>query len=58
MCTTTDPPHIVNTSLLSGIFPEALKTAVIKPIPQTADLDCTTMIFSTAKLLLDRKERV
>lgn len=37
------PTLIVNTSLQSGIFPKALKTAVIKPLPKKNNLDANVL---------------
>ena len=42
-CLASDLLQIVNTSLLSGIFPQALKTAVIKPLLKKNNLDTTLM---------------
>ena len=35
--------QIVNTSLLSGVFPQAIKTAVIKPLLKERTLDTSVM---------------
>ena len=34
--------HIANMSLSSGIFPEPLKTAILKPLLKNPTLDCTS----------------
>ena len=34
--------HIVNMSLSTGIFPEPLKTAIVKPLLKKPTLDCTS----------------
>ena len=39
----SDLLQIVNTSLLSGVFPQALKTAVIKPLLKKNNLDTSLM---------------
>ena len=38
-CMTPDLLQIVNMSLLSGVFPQAVKTAVIKPLLKKRNLD-------------------
>ena len=43
ICLAPDLLQIVNTSLFSGIFPQALKTAVIKPILKKNNLDTSLM---------------
>ena len=40
---TPDLMQIVSTSLLSGIFPGAMKTAIIKPILKKRNLDTSVM---------------
>ena len=42
-CMASDLLHIVNTSLHSGVFPQALKTAVIKPLLKKNNLDASVM---------------
>lgn len=42
-CLASDLLLITNTSLLSGIFPQALKTAVIKPLLKKNNLDVSQM---------------
>jgi len=42
-CMATDLLHIVNKSLHSGIFPQALKTAVIIPLLKKNNLDASVM---------------
>ena len=34
--------HIVNMSFATGIFPEPLKTAIVKPLLKKPTLDCTS----------------
>ncbi|KAI4800683.1 hypothetical protein KUCAC02_009526 [Chaenocephalus aceratus] len=42
-CMASELLHIVNKSLHSGIFPQALKTAVIKPLLKKNNLDASVM---------------
>ncbi|XP_032872790.1 uncharacterized protein LOC116970201, partial [Amblyraja radiata] len=42
-CMTSDLLQIVHTSLLSGVFPQALKTAVIKPLLKKNNLDTSLL---------------
>ena len=42
-CMASDLLQIVNMSLLSGVFPQALKTAVIKPLLKRNNLDASVM---------------
>ena len=42
-CMTPDLLEIVNMSLLSGVFPQAMKTAVIKPLLKKKNLDTSVM---------------
>ena len=42
-CLASDILHIVNKSLQSGVFPQALKTAIIKPLLKKHNLDETIM---------------
>ncbi len=42
-CMASDLLQIVNMSLLSGFFPQALKTAVIKPLLKKSNLDSSLM---------------
>lgn len=42
-CMASDLLQIVNTSILSGVFPQALKTAVIKPLLKKKNLDMSVM---------------
>lgn len=42
-CMASELLQIVNTSLLSGVFPQALKTAVIKPLLKKNNLDTSLM---------------
>ena len=42
-CLSADLLEIVNSSLLSGIFPESLKTAVIKPLLKKRSLDASIL---------------
>ncbi|CAJ1082756.1 hypothetical protein KUCAC02_009465 [Xyrichtys novacula] len=42
-CMASDLLQIVNMSLLSGVFPQALKTAVIKPLLKKSNLDNSVM---------------
>ena len=40
---TPDLLEIVNMSLLSGVFPQAMKTAVVKPLMKKKNLDTSVM---------------
>ena len=42
-CLAPDLLQIVNTSLLSGVFPQALKTAVVKPLLKKSNLDTSQL---------------
>ncbi len=42
-CLEADPLEVVNTSLLSGTFPNSLKTAVVKPLLKKRNLDNTML---------------
>ena len=42
-CMASDLLQIVNTSLLSGVFPQSLKTAVIKPLLKKNNLDTSQL---------------
>ena len=44
--------HIVNMSLSTGIFPEPLKTAIVKPLLKKPTLDCTSFKNSGLSLIL------
>ncbi len=42
-CLEADLLEMVNTSLLSGTFPQSLKTAVVKPLLKKSNLDSTIL---------------
>ncbi len=42
-CLEADLLEVVNTSLLSGTFPNSLKTAVVKPLLKKSNLDNTML---------------